>query len=164
MEKMTPICSRVSLILTLPMGKGAFVKESGLKKQTPLSTHLPQFNRQVMGLGETLKSVVGTGALIIINIPFRSCPLCTFRGINFENHGEYSWLQLKYGEKGELEEPWEFLLQIEHHILHAKSLFNSICPVFTNNLSRSAQVLVTNIHTCVCLCVYSNAQKRLPGA
>lgn len=26
MEKMTPICSRMSLILTLPMGKGAFVK------------------------------------------------------------------------------------------------------------------------------------------
>lgn len=41
MEKMTPICSRMSLILTLPMGKGAFVKESDLKNLTPLSTHLP---------------------------------------------------------------------------------------------------------------------------
>lgn len=27
-EKMTPVCSRMSLILVLPMGKGAFVKES----------------------------------------------------------------------------------------------------------------------------------------
>lgn len=30
MEKMTPICSRVNQILTLPVGKGAFVKESVL--------------------------------------------------------------------------------------------------------------------------------------
>lgn len=43
-----------------------------------------------MGLGETLKFVVGIGALITINIPFVNCPLCTLRGINFENHGEYS--------------------------------------------------------------------------
>lgn len=27
----------------------------------------------------------------------------------------------KEWRKGELEEPWKFLLQIEHHILHAKS-------------------------------------------
>lgn len=30
MEKMTPICSSVSQILTLQMGKGAFVEESVL--------------------------------------------------------------------------------------------------------------------------------------
>lgn len=28
MDKMTPVCSRMSLILAHPMGKGAFVKES----------------------------------------------------------------------------------------------------------------------------------------
>lgn len=38
-----------------------------------------------MGLGETLKFVVGIGALITINIPFRSRSLCTFRAINFEH-------------------------------------------------------------------------------
>lgn len=54
-------------------------------------------------------------------ISFRSCPPYTLRGVNFENHGEYSSLQLKKGKEGELEEPWKFLLQIEHHILHAKS-------------------------------------------
>lgn len=43
-----------------------------------------------MGLGETLKFVVETGALITINVSFRSCPLCTLRGISFENHGENS--------------------------------------------------------------------------
>lgn len=64
---------------------------------------------------------MGVRSLITINASFRRCPLCTLRGINFENHGEYSLLQLKNGEKGELEEPWKFLLQIEHHILHAKS-------------------------------------------
>lgn len=48
--------------------------------------------------------------------------------------------------------------------ISTKALFNCICPVFTNNLSRYDQFLVTNIHTCVCLCVHSNAQKRLPGA
>lgn len=30
MENLTPICSRMSLILILLMGKGAFVKESNL--------------------------------------------------------------------------------------------------------------------------------------
>lgn len=30
MENLTPICSRMSLILTLSMGKGAFVKEPNL--------------------------------------------------------------------------------------------------------------------------------------
>lgn len=43
-----------------------------------------------MGLGETLKFVVGIGASITINISLRSYLLCTLRGINFENHGEYS--------------------------------------------------------------------------
>lgn len=27
----------------------------------------------------------------------------------------------KDGQKGEMEEPWKYLLQIEHQILHAKS-------------------------------------------
>lgn len=45
-----------------------------------------------------------------------------------------------------------------------KSSLNCICPVFTNNLSRSNQLFfLYNKHTYihVCLCVYSNAQKRL---
>lgn len=31
-------------------------------------------------------------------------------------------------------------------------------------ISRSDQFSTTNVHTCVCLCVYSNAQERPPGA
>lgn len=34
------------------------------------------------------------------------------------------------------------------------SSLNCICPVFTNNLSRSNQLFyITNIHTCVSVCI-----------
>lgn len=71
-------------------------------------------------------------------------------------------------KRGELEEPWKFSITNESTItfmqISTQALLNCICPVFTNNLSRSHQSLVTNIHIHVCVCVYSNAQKRVPGA
>lgn len=54
----------------------------------------------------------------------------------------------------ELEEPWKFLLQIEHHILHAKSqqkLFLTPSVQCLQKLARSDQFLITNIHVCVCV-------------
>lgn len=79
MDKMTPICSRMSL--ALPMGKG-FLLRSLL---FPLIYH--SSNGQVIGLGKALKLVVEVWSLITINAFFRRCLLCTLREINFENHG-----------------------------------------------------------------------------
>lgn len=104
-----------------------------------------------------------------ICISFRSCPPCTLRGINFENHGEYLFMATakEWKERGAgraLEVSITNKAPYPSCQISTKALLNCICPVFTNNLSRSDQFLVTNIHTSVCLCVYSNAQKRLPGA
>lgn len=63
--------------------------------------------RQVIGLRETLKFVVGIRGInnYLDIMSFRSCPPCTLRGINFENHGEYSSLQLRRERK----ESWKSL-------------------------------------------------------
>lgn len=39
--------------------------------------------------------------------------------------------------------------------ISTKAVFNCIFPVFTNNLSRSDQFLITNIHTYMCVSVYT---------
>lgn len=44
--------------------------------------------------------------------------------------------------------------------ISTKALLNCICPVFTNNLSRSDQFLVTNIHTYVSVCVYTAMHRK----
>lgn len=43
-----------------------------------------------------------------------------------------------------------------------KSSLNCICPVFTNNLSRSNQLFfyITNIHTYMCVCVYTAMHRK----
>ena len=77
-------------------------------------------------------------------VSFRSRLPYTLRGTNFENHGEYSWLQLKNGEDGELEEPWEFLLQIEHHILHVSSQHKLFLTASVQCLQITSQSLTSS--------------------
>ena len=43
-------------------------------------------------------------------------------------------------------------------LIATQALFNCICPVFTNNLSKSDQFLVTYIH--VCFCVYTAMHRQ----
>lgn len=61
MEKMTPICSRPSLMRILPVGKGAFVRESHLRNWgTPPSTAFPQFKQVSHRLRRNLKICKGS--------------------------------------------------------------------------------------------------------
>lgn len=65
---MTPVCARVSLILTLPMGKGAFVQESIFKNGELLFPPITIVHQASYGLKRNFKIVVGIGALISVYV------------------------------------------------------------------------------------------------
>lgn len=168
MDKLTPVCSRLSLVL-LFLWVMVFSESLLLKTKVLFWPICHCSNKQVTGLGETL---VGIRSLITIHVSFRKCSLCTLRGTDFENHGELMTTAKERREKGAgraLEVSITNRAPYPSCQISTKALWTASVQCLqttSQGLTSFFFFFLYNKHTYihVCLCVYSNAQKRLPGA
>lgn len=162
MDKLTPVCSRLSLVL-LFLWVMVFYESLLLKTKVLFWPICHCSNKQVTGLGETL---VGIRSLITIHVSFRKCPLCTLRGTDFENHGELMTTAKERREKGAgraLEVSITNRAPYPSCQISTKALWTASVQCLqttSQGLTSFFFIYITNIHTYMCVCVFTAMRRK----